>query len=123
MAQQFDFLTSLGDRLKERFAQAPTGMAQAPAATNPLPAAAQPQAPMQGLEGLMGAQPPEASVVSPLAMSQAQPPEPTDQTELGEILRLGTISYLKELIKQLKGGDQKNATGQGNIRTQTGPTS
>ena len=25
MAQQFDFLTSLGDRLKERFAQAPTG--------------------------------------------------------------------------------------------------
>src|SRR3990167_1874212 len=122
MAQQFDFLTSLGDRLKERFAQAPTGMAQAPAATNPLPAAAQPpppsgaipQAPMQGLEGLMGAQPPEASVVSPLAMSQAQPPEPTDQTELGEILRLGTISYLKELIKQLKGGDQKNATGQGN---------
>lgn len=44
-----------------------------------------------------------------------------DSSTLQEIVRLGTIELLKSYLKALKGGDQ-NATGQGNIRPQTGPS-
>ena len=105
---QFGFLDNLQGKLQDYFA--PNQTMGAP--NSALPPQMPPAAPEMGMPQDQGMMPmpqgaPGGDGLSSFLQQPGQMPSPEgDQDGLqAEIMRLGTIQYLKDLLKQLKGGE------------------